>query len=223
MSRIVIAALLMLFVFPNNSLAETALKPDLRACVSGLKAVEDFVRENKPELDPDYFSSLYGWEAFKADNKSYEQFANVQPSSMSDIKHCSHYTLNGADINILMSHVYGFAPDNPEDKLARCFSAFISMAGVVDSKFGPKKGEALGKKIGFKVGKAVSTLDKLYKNIHTSLEILQQKAMLHVQILSKLDDTDRLSALRQNVKSCEWFSVPLMSMIESAAIGAGTR
>ena len=78
MTRIVIAALLMLFVFPNNSLAETALKPDLRACVSGLKAVEDFVRENKPELDPDYFSSLYGWEAFKADNKSYEQFANVR-------------------------------------------------------------------------------------------------------------------------------------------------
>jgi hypothetical protein len=117
MKRIILAALVGVFCIPNNSFAAAPLDANLKACVSGLKAVENYVRGNKPELNPDYFRALYGWEAFKAHTKSFNQLASVPPSSMSDIKYCSHYNLAGAEINFLMGHVYGFASDNPEDEL----------------------------------------------------------------------------------------------------------
>jgi hypothetical protein len=122
MSRIVIALVVALIITPKNGMASTPLDADLRACVSGLKAVESFVRKNRPDLNPEYFKAMYGPKAFD----EHAQFAGIPASSMSDIKYCSHYNFTGSEINILMSHVYGFAPDNPENEISRCYSAFMS-------------------------------------------------------------------------------------------------
>ena len=221
MSRMIIGLVVVLFSSISISHAGTALEPNLKACVSGLKAVENYVRDNKPELNPDYFRSLYGWEAFKAENKSNDQFSNVKPSSMSDIKYCSNFNLDGAEINFLMSQVYDLSPDNPEDELANCYSSFYGMAGVLNSKYGEEKAGQIGFKVGHRLGQITHTLNTLYKNVNISKKELEQKSIIKFKELFQLPKGKIVSAIEKNAKSCRWFDIPLMPLINGLEIGAG--
>ncbi len=222
MTRIIIAALVAIVAFPSSGYA-APLDKGVVSCISGLKAAENFVRDNRPKLNPEYFQALYGWEAFNADPALDEQIADVQPSTMFDIKHCSNHHINGADINVLMGHVYGFAPDNPEEELARCYSSFLGMGEVLENSFGQKKAGEVAMKVGHRVGQMMGMLNALYKNITTSSEILQKRAVHILKPIFQLPATERYPTLRKYAASCRWYDIPLMPLLNGLEIGASAE
>ena len=48
-----------------------------------------------------------------------------------------------------------------------------------------------------------------------------QNNSMYLRELSQKIVEDRVSVIKKMYKSCEWFNIPLKSMVESAGIGAG--
>ena len=83
----------------------------------------------------------------------------MPPGSISEVKKCSQLSLSGADINFFMSHVYGFGPDNPEEELARCYSAMFIMSISMNNMLGIKNAEKFGYIVGYKIGLMVEKIN----------------------------------------------------------------
>jgi len=95
------------------------------------------------------------------------------------------------------------------------------MTKTLNDKYGEEKAKKLGYKLGVRLGKMAKMLDTMYVKTHTSFSIMEQKAIIYFKELTRLPRAEIVPALEQNAKSCRWFDIPLLPMINGLEIGTG--
>jgi hypothetical protein len=207
--------LVLLLIFCATFQALPAIAVDdtiaLKKCSGALNAFEASIGKGGARVKSDWLKGQRGLLLMKLETSG---AVGGAIGSTKDISSCSAVGMSPMEINLFLMAYHEYLPQDPFEEVSGCFAALLISAPEMDEKLGMKRSQALGSLIGKHLGRAASQLSYLYTS-KKSLEEIQSRAFkIQTQIVN-LPSTVRSKAVRALSEKCEWYGIPLDSVLEA--------
>lgn len=211
-----------LVLFSIKSYSDSQNVDNFKQCMGAINELEQGIRDNKSDLDPQYVKALRGaaLSNFMSTRKLTSSELDDLPlykGSINNVHTCIFNHKDAEMMGLLIKAYYGLFSVDPLEDLTSCYAGIVYMAPALEKRFGNKRATTIGYVIGKEVGAVGVYLQYLYRSIKRfDSNYLQSKALEKARLLAQKDKEIRDRAIIKNIGICHWYGVPINSILNNA-------